>query len=90
MRSWEAKHFPAFIQSMNTKYVNGSWRQSNFNTVMLSKKHVAMLVSKNQSERQLNISSKCTFCYSVKKTQSHCHGNDGIFPSIITTCKFSN
>lgn len=52
---------------MNTKYVNGSWRQSNFNTVMLSKKHVAMLVSKNQSERQLNISSKCTFCYSVKK-----------------------
>ena len=56
---------------MNTKYVNSSWRQSDFNTVLLSKKHAAMLVSKIQSERQLNISIKCTFCYSVKKSKAH-------------------
>lgn len=51
-------------------------------------------MSKNQSERQLDISIKHTFCYSVgKKNQRHvwhCHGNDGIFPPIITTCRFSN
>lgn len=61
---------------------------------MFSKKNVAMLVRKKQNERQLAIPIKCIFCCSVKKRNQrhgwHCHGNNEIFPSIITTCGFSN
>lgn len=51
---------------MNAKYANGSWGQSQFNTVMFSTKRVTMLGSKDQSEKQLDDSVKCTFCYSMK------------------------
>ena len=60
-------------------------------SAMLCKEHVTLL-SKTKSERQLDISIRCPFCdYEIKsKMLRHCHGNDGIFPSIITMCRFSN
>lgn len=38
---------------------------SNINA-MFCKEHVVMLLNKNKSERQLDISTKCTFCYFMK------------------------